>query len=153
MEGAAVSKPASGLLGGISALLRSRQRKQDELIRVVNLTRHTEIGARIAVADRGPRRRKGLLGRTGLEEGEGLWIVPCEAVHTFGMRFAIDLIYLDRDRRVLKVRHRVAPSRLSGCFRAHSILELRPGAVAASGTQPGDQMQFHSEPSTGTAAA
>jgi uncharacterized membrane protein (UPF0127 family) len=122
-------------------------------MRVVNLTRQTEIGARIAVADRGPRRRKGLLGRTGLENGEGLWIVPCEAVHTFGMRFAIDLIYLDRDRRVLKVRNAVVPSRISGCFRAHSILELPPGAVAATRTQPGDQLQFHSEPSTDTAVA
>ncbi|HUY95684.1 MAG TPA: DUF192 domain-containing protein [Terracidiphilus sp.] len=148
-----MSKPASGLLTGITDLLRPRRRKQDELIRVVNLTRQTEIGARIAVADRGPRRRKGLLGRTGLEEGEGLWIVPCEAVHTFGMRFAIDLVYLDRGRRVLKVRHGVVPSRISGCFRAHSILELRPGTIAATSTEPGDQMQFHSEPSTDTAAA
>ncbi|MGA9782238.1 MAG: DUF192 domain-containing protein, partial [Terracidiphilus sp.] len=118
----------------------------DELMRVVNQTRQTEIGGRIAVADYGPRRRKGLLGRNGLDEGEGLWIVPCESVHTFGMRFAIDLIYLDRSRRVVKVRHSVGPARISGSLRAHSILELRPGTVAATGTEPGDQIQFLSAP-------
>lgn len=121
-------------------------------MRVVNRTRQTEIGARIAVADHGARRRKGLLGRNGLDEGEGLWIVPCEAVHTFGMRFAIDLVYLDRGKRVVKVRHSVGPSRMSASLRAHSILELRPGTVAATGTKPGDRLEFYSAPALSTSA-
>ena len=140
------TKRTSSLLG----FLGPRPQKPDELMRVVNQTRQREIGARIAIADHGPRRRKGLLGRNGLDEGEGLWIVPCEAVHTFGMRFAIDLIYLDRRKRVVKIRHRVGPSRISGSLRAHSILELPPGTVAATGTQPGDHLEFHS-PETPTA--
>lgn len=117
-----------------------------ELIRVVNQTRQIEIGDRIAVADRGPLRRKGLLGRTGLDAGEGIWIVPCESVHTFGMKFPIDLVYLDRSRRVLKVRSSVGAWKMSACLRAHSILELPSGAIAATQTQPGDMLEYHSAP-------
>jgi uncharacterized protein len=137
-----MTKRGSNFLATAAGFLRPKPQKPDELMRVVNQTRQTEIGTRIAVADRGPRRRKGLLGRDGLDEGEGLWIVPCESVHTFGMRFAIDLVYLDRAKRVVKVRHSVGPARISASFRAHSILELRPGTVAATKTQPGDQMEF-----------
>lgn len=132
----------------------SRVTQAMELIRVVNQTRQTEIGDRIAVADHGPLRRKGLLGRTGLEAGEGIWIVPCESVHTFGMKFPIDLVYLDRRRRVLKIRADVGAWRLSACLRAHSILELPTGVIAASETQPGDVLEYHSvtAPSADTSA-
>ena len=115
-----------------------------DYIRVLNATRQTVIGDRIEVADTGARRNKGLLGRTGLGAGEGLWIVPCEAVHTFGMKFSIDLIYLDRKRRVVKVRHGVPPARISGALRAHSVIELPPGVVAASVTSAGDVLEFDS---------
>lgn len=124
-------------------LLRPTLQKPGERIRVVNRSRQTDIGDRIDVADSGPVRRKGLLGRRGLEPGEGLWIVPCESVHTFGMKFAIDLVYLDRMRRVVKVRSNVGPTRISACLRAHSILELRPGTILDSLTRPGDQLEFH----------
>jgi hypothetical protein len=105
---------------------------------VRNTTRQTDVGGSIEIADTAARRNKGLLGRTGLEPGEGLWIVPCEAVHTFAMRFALDLIYLDRNRRVVKVRGNVRPGRVSGSLRAHSVIELPTGAIAASQTQRGD---------------
>lgn len=94
------------------------------------------------MADRGAKRRKGLLGRNGLEPGEGLWIVPCESVHTFGMRFPIDLVYVDRKLRVRKVRSNVPPWRLSACVSAHSVIELASGAAFASKTQTGDQLEF-----------
>lgn len=137
-----MSNRESSLLSSVAGLLGRKPQKPDELMRVVNQTRQTEIGDRIAVADSGARRRKGLLGRNGLEQGEGLWIVPCESVHTFGMRFAIDLVYLDRGKRVVKVRHSVGPARISASLKAHSILELRPGTVTETGTQPGDQIQI-----------
>lgn len=121
---------------------RAPEPEPPQFLRAHNLTRQTEIGARIELAGTAARRNKGLLGRTGLQPGEGLWIVPCEAVHTFAMQFAIDLLYLDKALRVVKVRHAVRPGRISGALRAHSVLELPAGAIAATGTQRGDQLSF-----------
>jgi uncharacterized protein len=115
-------------------------------IRVRNETRNTTVATAADVADTAAKRRTGLLKRDTLHPGEGLWITPCESVHTFFMKFAIDLVYLDRKKRVRKVRHAVPPWRISGCLAAHSVLELPAGAAASSGTQPGDQLVFDSLP-------
>jgi uncharacterized membrane protein (UPF0127 family) len=98
----------------------------------------------VEVADHGATRRKGLLGRSGLLAGEGLWIVPCESVHTFGMKFPIDLVYLDRNKKVKKVRHSVPPWRLSACLTAHSVVELASGTIQMTKTRPGDKLEFSS---------
>ena len=127
----------SSMLGRI--LPRPKSPVPTRLI-ITNLTRQTEIADRIELADRGPKRRKGLLGRSGLTSGEGLWIVPCEAVHTFGMQFPIDLVYLDRRNRVVKTKSHVRPWRLSACLRAHSVVELPAGTVRSSLTRPGDTL-------------
>ena len=92
------------------------------------------------LADTSEKRRTGLLKHTGLAPGEGLWIVPCESVHTFFMKFPIDLVYLDKKHKVKKVRHAVPAWRLSACLFAHSILELPAGIVRDTGTQPGDDL-------------
>jgi uncharacterized protein len=113
-------------------------------LRVSNLTRQTELAHCVDVADRGAKRRKGLLGREMLAVGEGLWIVPCEAVHTFGMRFPIDLVYLDRDKRVKKIRSDVRSWRISSCLSAHSVLELASGSIQKTRTKPGDLLEFSS---------
>ena len=111
---------------------------------VQNLTRKTVLGTAVELAGSGETRRKGLLGRTGLEPGGGLWIVPCESVHTFFMRFPIDLVYLDRKNRVRKVRHAVGPWRLSACLTAHSVLELPAGTARESLTERGDTLELAS---------
>jgi len=108
----------------------------------MNRTRDIEIAASIEVASSGAKRSKGLLGRDGLDPGTGIWIVPCEAVHTFGMRFAIDLIYLDRSHRIRKLCDSVPPWRISGCLRAHSVVELSAGALRSSEVQVGDLVEF-----------
>ena len=113
-------------------------------ISVYNVTRNTMLAGAAEVADRGAARRKGLLGRTGLGEGEGLWIVPCESVHTIGMHFAIDLVYLDRSRRVKKVRSSVPAWRISACLLAHSVLELPAGTIERTETTAGDQILLSS---------
>jgi uncharacterized membrane protein (UPF0127 family) len=100
------------------------------------------VGGAVDIADTSAARRTGLLKRKSLESGEGLWIVPCESVHTFFMKFPIDLVYLDRRRKVRKVRHAVPPWRLSACLTAHSILELPAGTAAATGTVPGDEFSI-----------
>jgi uncharacterized membrane protein (UPF0127 family) len=112
------------------------------LLKIWNLTRQVELAHSVEVADRPVTRNKGLLGRDGLASGEGLWIVPCGAVHTFGMRFPIDLVYLDRRKRVRKVRSSVPPWRMSGCLFAHSVLELAAGTVHTTQTMRGDHLEF-----------
>jgi hypothetical protein len=112
-------------------------------LKAVNLTRGTILATNLEVAGSGERRRKGLLGRDGLPPGEGLWIVPCESVHTFFMRFPIDLVYLDKENRIRKVRSAVPAWRLSACLSAHSIIELPAGTIRATETQRGDQLEFH----------
>jgi uncharacterized protein len=109
---------------------------------VRNLSTQSIVACCVDVADRGPARTRGLLGRQSLGEGEGLWIVPCEAVHTFGMRFAIDLVFVDRRNVVRKVRSSVPPWRLSGCLRAHSVLELAAGTLKRTAVRPGDTLLF-----------
>lgn len=118
------------------------QSTSDSRLHVANVTRGTVLATALEVADSGPKRNKGLLGRKGLAAGEGLWIVPCESVHTFFMQFPIDLVYLDRDYRIKKVRNAVKPWRISACFFAHSILELPAGAIDATQTQRGDIVEF-----------
>lgn len=110
---------------------------------VRNLTRGSLLGESIELADTSELRRTGLLKRKSLESGQGLWIVPCEAVHTFFMKFAIDIVYLDRQRKVKKAVGSVMPWRLSACLVAHSTLELPSGTIAGTGTQAGDQLEFN----------
>jgi len=94
------------------------------------------------VADSSAKRRTGLLKHSKLEAGAGLWIVPCESVHSFGMKFAIDVVYLDKKKKVRKIRKVMVPWRISACLTAHSVLELPAGTIDASRTEPGDQLEF-----------
>lgn len=124
------------------ALQRFREAPKDEYIEVTNASRQVVVADSVKVADQSASRRKGLLGRKGLGTGEGLWIVPCESVHTIGMQFPIDLIYLDRALKVKKVVHNVPRWRFSACLSAHSVLELAAGSVLPTQTIPGDQLRF-----------
>jgi len=109
-------------------------------VQVRNQTRNTVLATAAEVADTSAKRRTGLLKHTKLDPGEGLWIKPCESVHTFFMKFAIDLVYLDRNLRVRKVRHAVPAWRVSACLTAHSILELPAGTAKQTGTERGDEL-------------
>lgn len=94
------------------------------------------------VADTSQKRRTGLLKHSSLKPGEGLWISPCESVHSFGMKFAIDVVYLDRQKKVRKLYRNMVPWRVSACLTAHSVLELPVGVIEVTGTQRGDQLVF-----------
>ena len=111
-------------------------------VRVTNRTRNTVLATHLAVANSGEARRKGLLGKTQMNCGEGLWIIPCECIHTFFMRFPIDVIYVDRKLRVKKLTPDLVPWRLSGCLMAHSVLELPVGTINASCTELGDKLEL-----------
>ncbi|GAB4242569.1 MAG: hypothetical protein OHK0028_21160 [Deltaproteobacteria bacterium] len=112
-------------------------------MRVVNRTRGTIIGERVRTADTLLSRLVGLLGTAAIGEGEGLWIVPCRGVHTFGMRYPIDVAFLDPGGIVTGVLERFPPNRFGRVFReARGALELPPGTLAATGTAQGDRLEF-----------
>jgi len=111
-------------------------------LRVRNQSKNTVLGDRVSIADTSATRRTGLLKHSRLEPGEGLWIAPSEAVHTFGMKFPIDVLFLDKKRKVLKIRSDMVRSRMAICLRAHSVLELPSGTAAAMNTVVGDQLEL-----------
>jgi uncharacterized membrane protein (UPF0127 family) len=111
-------------------------------IRVHNVTKGTVVAEGASVANTSQSRRRGLLEHDALLPGEGLWIVPCEGVHTFRMKFDIDVVYLNKAKKVLKIRAKMPRSRISFCLRAHSVLELPAGMVESTQTTIGDQLEF-----------
>ena len=113
---------------------------------VRNQTRQTVLADAAEVADTSEKRRTGLLKHDRLDPGQGLWIVPCESVHSFFMKFTIDVLYLDRQHKVKKLRPEMVPWRASACLTAHSVLELPAGTIARTGTQPGDQLEIKNLP-------
>jgi uncharacterized membrane protein (UPF0127 family) len=90
-------------------------------------------------------RRRGLLGKDGLPAGEALAIAPCNAVHTFFMRFAIDVVFAARDGRVLAIRRAVEPWRLAMCVRAFATIEFAAGGASTAGLSVGDVLFVQAE--------
>lgn len=87
------------------------------------------------------------MGRRDLPFGAGLHIVPCNSIHTFFMRIPIDVAFLDRDHKVVKLLAAMPPWRASSIyFKAHSVLELPAGVFAGSGTREGDRLAFEEVP-------
>ena len=121
---------------------RKKRHSEPQTVLVRNQTRNSVVTHAAEIADTSATRRKGLLGRTGLAPGTGIWIIPCSAVHSLGMKFTIDVVYLDRKLKVRKVRPGMAPWHLSMCLFAHSVLELPSGTIARTHTAAGDQLEF-----------
>lgn len=109
---------------------------------VRNITRGVTLANAVESANTSAKRRTGLLKHTELKPGEGLWIVPCESVHSFFMKFTIDVLYLDRAKKVRGMRPNMRPWRLSACLPAHSVLELPAGTIEQTGTRKGDQLSL-----------
>jgi len=111
-------------------------------MRVTNLTRGTVLADSADIADTSAKRRTGLLKHKSLPKGQGLWISPCESIHTFFMKFPIDVLYLGRQKKVRKIRKSLKPWRLSACLLARSVLELPAGTAEETGTEVGDILQL-----------
>lgn len=116
-------------------------------LKVRNLTRGVLLADRAGIADTSATRRTGLLKHDRLEPGDGLWITPCEAVHMFGMKFAIDVLFLGKKdaegrRQVVKAVPNLGRWRISLSLTAKSALELPAGTIDATGTQKGDVLEF-----------
>ena len=112
-------------------------------MRVVNRTRGILLGDKVRTAGTFLSRLAGLLGTAAIAEGEGLWIVPCRSVHTLGMRYPIDVAFLDARGVVVGILEGFPPNRVGRVHRdARGALELRAGTLAATGTAPGDRVEF-----------
>ena len=85
-------------------------------------------------------RRKGLLGRTALGPGEAMIIVPTNAIHTFFMKFSIDVAFVTRDGVIVKIVPAMAAWRIAWAWRAHGVVEMGAGAFAGAGTTVGDRL-------------
>ena len=112
-------------------------------MRIVNTSRGTELASDARVARGYWSRFIGLMGRASMREGEALVLDPCTSIHTFFMRFAIDAVYVDRQRRVVKAGAALKPYRISVALRgARSVIELPSGTIERTATAPGDQLAF-----------
>lgn len=118
-------------------------------VRAVNRTRGRELGHRIGVADRWWLRLRGLLGRGGLEAGQGLLLHPCRAVHMLGMGVPLDVAFLDATGAVVALYRDLRPGARTRWHReATDALELPAGTLAATGTAEGDIIVSSAEVST-----
>ncbi|MFH2203740.1 MAG: DUF192 domain-containing protein [Elusimicrobiota bacterium] len=107
-----------------------------------NRTRERRIAAKVTRADTLETRSRGLLGKSRMDPEEGLWIDPCPMIHTFFMRFSIDVLFLDKGLRVRRVMENLRPWRLSPwVFTAQSVLEL-PGGKLRGSVVKGDVLEF-----------
>jgi uncharacterized membrane protein (UPF0127 family) len=100
------------------------------------------IATRVETAFDSAARRRGLLGREGLEAGCALVIAPCSSVHTAFMRFALDIVFVARDGTVVKVAAGVAPWRVRLAFRAFAVIEMASGSMLGHGVRAGDVLDL-----------
>ena len=107
-----------------------------------NISTGRPIASKVVKADTFETRSKGLLGREKMESEEGMWIVPCPMIHTLFMQFPIDVVFLDKKRRVRRVIENLKPWRVSPwVFSADSVLEL-PGGRLDGAVSVGDELEF-----------
>ena len=108
---------------------------------VYNQSKETFLAFRVKVADTGLSRMIGLLGKRSLAPESGVWIVPCNVIHTVGMLFSIDVVMVDRDFKVVGVYEMLRPFSITRPnFKAESVIELPPHTIFKSGTGVGDQL-------------
>jgi uncharacterized membrane protein (UPF0127 family) len=118
-----------------------KQKKSGKLYCVFNKTQESFLSLNVTLTDTHATRLKGLVGKLRLKGDEGIWVVPSQGVHTIGVLFAVDLIYLDDDNRVIHLEEsfgtfRIGPVR-TNCA---SVLELPTRTIYASHTRVGDQL-------------
>ena len=115
-----------------------------DLLTAINVTREVRLTECGRVADTFYTRLVGLLNdKHPLEFGGGMWIVPCNSIHSLGMRFTFDAIFLDKNLRVVHLVREMKPWRISKMvFSAHSVLELPAGLISQTATELGDQFEM-----------
>lgn len=110
---------------------------------VINLTKNTWLATKIRKADNFITRLVGLLKRSTLGPEEALWLMPSKGIHTIGMKFPIDVVFLNKNNIVLRIASGMVPYRVSGIqLRSYSVLELPNGTIKKSHTEVGDQLEI-----------
>jgi uncharacterized membrane protein (UPF0127 family) len=113
-------------------------------VRIRNPRTGAVLAEHVELATSFLQRLRGLIGRAPLKAGEALLIEPCASIHTFFMRFPVDVIFLGRDLRVIDAIHALPPWRVTPFHSgAVTVVELPAGAIAQSGTQEGDALEIH----------
>ena len=108
-------------------------------MKLYNKTKNIVLAENVIVADSFFKRMKGLLGRKELNPGEGLILKPCNSVHTFFMRFPIDIVFVDKNNKVIKTVLSLRPFFLTGIYlSSHSCIELPSGTINSTSTVKGD---------------
>lgn len=110
--------------------------------RLKNTRTGVPIASHIEAALDRTTRKRGLLGRTGLPSGHALVIAPSNLVHTFFMRFAIDIVFVRRDGTVVKVRRSVPARRIAGALRAFAVIEMAAGSIGEADLRRGDRLEL-----------
>lgn len=111
------------------------------MFRLIDRDNGLTVATSVRRADTFRSRLVGLLGRASLGEGEGLWIEPCDSIHTFFMRFSIDVAFVDRRGTVLRRLDAVPPWRATRLHpRAAACVELAAGTLAKAGVEPGHRL-------------
>ena len=111
-------------------------------MRLFNESRGTLLAERITVADTFWKRLRGLLGTREWPEGNAFLLRPCNSVHMFGMKYRLDVLFLDRQNTVLAAVESLAPGRIKLCFGAKYAVELPEGMLRRTGTRRGDRLQI-----------
>jgi uncharacterized membrane protein (UPF0127 family) len=129
------------MTSGCRALAEDESQMQKQKYCVYNQTRESFLSLGVAAADTTMTRLKGLIGKLTLGLDEGLWIVPSRGIHTVGVLFPLDLVYLDESYKVIHVVESFPTFRISPLIaQAASVLELPTHTIYSSQTQPGDQL-------------
>ena len=109
---------------------------------IKNINKNTSVASNVCLADTFLTRLKGLLATKQLETGKGLVIRPCSSIHTVGMNYDIDVIFIGSDDNVLKVVSNMPANRFALCRKSSYVVELPAGTIEATGTTVGDKISL-----------
>lgn len=124
----------------VTTFLRPLARAPDLRWALANTRTGRVVAHRLLAAFDSASRRKGLLGRRSLPDGQAMIIAPCRAVHTFFMQFSIDILFVSKDGRVLKTCSAVPARRITASLRAHAVIEMPAGTLERTEIVPGDTL-------------
>ncbi len=115
-------------------------RQPDRPLTLWNVRTGAALVTRLETAFDSKSRNRGLLGRTGLDPGHALVLAPCNGVHTFFMKFPIDVLFVARDGTVRRIASALRPWRVALSPRSFAVIETAAGVIGGSGTRPGDRL-------------